>query len=111
MLSQRKVYLLWNIRDNGKMTRDLLVAKWKCNFSKVQISTSVSKEKNLIMIILLSVICASYFFTNLCNPTSPAEVIELIKTFTHINIYVSLVRVSDLTTRALLQFSRRKETQ
>lgn len=44
------------------------------------------------------------FFTNLCNPTWPAEVIELIKTFTHINIYVSLVRVSDLTNRALLQF-------
>lgn len=61
MLSQRKVYLLWSIRDDGKLTRDLSVAKWKSDLSKAQISTSVSKEKNLIMIILLSVICASYF--------------------------------------------------
>lgn len=47
--------------DDGSLTRDLLVPKWKNNLSEAQISISVCKENNLIIIILLSVICASYF--------------------------------------------------
>lgn len=62
MLSQRKVYVLGGIRDDGKPTTDLFAAKWKRNLSKAVISTSVIKENNLVMIILLSVICGSYFF-------------------------------------------------
>lgn len=47
--------------DDGSLTRDLLVPKRQNNLSEAQIGISVSKENNLIMIILLSVICASYF--------------------------------------------------
>lgn len=75
MLSQRKAYLLWSIRDDGKLTRDLSVAR-------KEFDNDYSTVSNLCQL----------FFPNLCNPTSPAEVIELIKTFTHINIYVGLVR-------------------
>lgn len=102
MLSQRKANLLWRIRETdqifigGKMEERLLKGtnKHQCQQSK-EFDDDYSTVSNLCQL----------FFTNLCNPTSPAEVIELIKTFTHINIYISLVRVSDLTTRALLQFS------